>query len=353
MTAPIIDGPPGLVEARATLLGHSEAAWSLAWHPSGSLLASTSSDKTVRLWGPTTPLASSSTNSEWNCKTTLDGGHKRTVRSVAFAPAGGAAGTLATASFDATIGIWDRDVAAMDAEDALGNAELEYDYAATLEGHESEAKCVAWSSDGALLATCSRDKSVWIWEVLEDNDFECLSVLQQHSQDVKMVRWHPSAEYLLSASYDDTIRVWRDDTDDWTCSAVVRGHSSSVWAVDFDASGDHFASVSDDRSLRVWRFAGPESVSPVTVVADAHDGPIFSVSWNRHAHVLATAGGDNAVRLWQWDAATGSLALWATIRNAHGMQDVNCVAWNPMAAHRGWLATAGDDGAVKLWWVNL
>jgi WD40 repeat protein len=57
-------------------------------------------------------------------------------------------------SFDATCLIW---------ELHRKGASMQWEVLASLEGHEHEVKSVAWNRSGTLLATCSRDKSVWIW----------------------------------------------------------------------------------------------------------------------------------------------------------------------------------------------
>ena len=84
----------------------------------------------------------------WVCKTVLDGAHQRTIRCVNWSPCGR---LLAATSFDGTTSIW-------------SNKSSDFECIATLEGHENEVKSVAWSASGAYLATCSRDKSVWIFE---------------------------------------------------------------------------------------------------------------------------------------------------------------------------------------------
>ena len=59
------------------------------------------------------------------------------------------------------------------------------------------------------LASCSRDKTILIWEYDNNDDscFACNSVLQEHTQDVKMVKWSPREDVLFSCSFDNSIKI--------------------------------------------------------------------------------------------------------------------------------------------------
>ena len=305
---------------------------------------------------------------------------------------------LATGSFDATVGIWRRwdsygkeegggPVTANgvsgrqdgdDGEDGEEDEDEEWRFAVLLDGHDSEVKSVSWSPSGSLLATCSRDKSIWIWEDLDDgdNNFETVAVLQEHSGDVKCVAWHPVEECLASASYDDTIRLWREDIDDWGQIACLKGHDGTVWAVDWEAverdissqighspqlendsevtasakiwnethsaTGPRLVSCSDDRTIRIWRRqmltsstgsrtmpgSMPSIIRPTgidetwveeTQLPKVHDLSIYAVAWSKKTGLLASTGADGRIVVYQEQLVTGGNS------NANASNDENSV----------------------------
>ena len=101
------------IALKATLVGHKDRAWCVAFEPNrNDILATCSSDKTVKIWKRNVKrddddddLKSSQTTCVFRCVCTLDGVHERTIRSVSWSPCGR---YLASASFDATVAIYQR-----------------------------------------------------------------------------------------------------------------------------------------------------------------------------------------------------------------------------------------------------
>ncbi|XP_075969473.1 cytosolic iron-sulfur assembly component 1 isoform X1 [Anticarsia gemmatalis] len=322
------------------LTGHKGIVWNVSWHPQGKIFASCGEDKTIKLW--------SKEGQEWAIKTVLVDGHQRTIREVSWSPCGN---YLASASFDATTAIWDKKSG-------------QFECNATLEGHENEVKGVAWSPSGQLLATCGRDKSVWVWEVAGDDEYECESVLNAHNQDVKKVAWHPTLDVLASASYDNTVKMYKEDPadNDWSCFATLQSHESTVWSLAFDKTGERLATCSDDRTVKIWKEYKPDNQEGVIVtdresvwkcvctLSGFHTRCIYDIAWCHHTGLLATACGDDIIRIFKEsddsDPNAPTFELLCTKLDAHA-QDVNCVTWNPTGNQE--LLSCSDDGEIRIW----
>jgi WD40 repeat protein len=378
-----------------------EPAWQVAFSRDGRYLAVCygAIEPCVRIWKQQSPFHE---DSGWILDATLTGIQTRTIRSIAFAPIRTPL-ILASASFDGTVAVWEHypatNGALVTASAKSPSGVDEWECTAQLEGHESEVKCVQWNATGSLLASCGRDKTVWIWECFlpgaiggpsaahpspsghnsGGGDFECIAVLHGHEGDVKCVRftsshdeWGDGDEILLSSSYDNTIKCWAEDAGDWYCAASIEDvHSSTIWSLAMSPSGLRMISGSDDQSLGIYKcYTASEKKRHfpdegknrnglwkcVGHLPDAHSASIFSVAYapSRAGHGrIATAGADNRIQIFREVSGSVSDQPLFTVETSatNELGDVNCVSWHP--SDGSILATAGDDGSVCIWKFNL
>lgn len=196
------DGKGGL-RAAYTRKAHEKDINAIDVHHSGTLFASASQDKLVKIWSV----------EEGEVQGILRG-HRRGVWSVRFAPPklpsllgedGSVAGKglILTGSGDKMVKLWSLN---------------DYSCVRTFEGHSNSVLKVAWlnvpkpgdqSGRPVLVASAAGDGLVKVWDA---NSGEASCTLDNHEDRVWALAVHPETNAIVSGSGDSTVTFWEDTT---------------------------------------------------------------------------------------------------------------------------------------------
>lgn len=244
-------------------------------------------------------------------RTQLDG-HTDTVRHVAWSPNGL---LLATASRDGTARVFD-------AQSGRSLWVLPSD-GVMVEG-------VSWSPDSTRIATVGRDRVVRIWDAASG---EPLRLLTGATDIGRQTAWSPNGRWIAATSRDRTVRVWDAETGDLVHE--LRGHRDDVWGLAWAPDSTRLASTSHDQTALVWDLATGTSVTTLSGHSDFAEG----IAWSPDGRLIATGSGDHTVRI--SDAESGELRL---LLRGHTDYVWN-VAWSPDGQL---LASASSDRTVRI-----
>lgn len=210
------------------------------------------------------------------------------VDDLALAPDGQ---TFATASWDGQVRVWKRDTG---------------EVLHTLAHDGIYVHAVAWSPDGKWLATGSGDKphNLKLWD-LSDSE-QPRSGVAAHEDAIVGLRFSDDGRWLLTCSYDNTARLW--DVQDMTQPRLMTtlvGHTWWVWSADFEpgfvpeaGERNRLVTVGQDGKGILWEITESGRVARPSIEFLKHEGPVYAVAWHPTENLIASAGYDRQIHLW-------------------------------------------------------
>lgn len=172
--------------------------------------------------------------------------------------------------------------------------------------HDSPVQSVAFSSDGALLASGSKDGTVRVWRVA-DSGMAGWTLLHAkaiptgerevgYSHDVA---FSPDGTVLAFGLPDGSVRLWR--ASDGALLHALQGQSGNVCGLAFSPDGRALAAGTWDGPVNLWRI----SDGGLLRTLEGHTGGVVSVALSPDGTMVASASLDGTVRV--WDESTGAL----------------------------------------------
>jgi WD40 repeat protein len=350
---------------------HTKGISKLRYSPKGTHIASTSTDKTVKLW-----------DLEAQAESTLDLGAEG-CQNLWFTPDGTGLLAKTYTGVRSELKLWDVaqkkvtrtilldkvDLHELDiSPDARWYATGEHDgrvrvwefatgrLLRTYHGHTSAAFLVRFSPDGKKLASADYSGLIQVWDAERDATPPTLSTGKQPIHCAAFAP--PDGKTFATGGAGTTFTIW--DADTLTAITTVNTQIPSdrfigqVWDIKYSPDGKYIATCGQE--VKLWDAKTGAFVRAFT----GHRKVVFHLAFSadgKRLYAAPTGHGPGAERdpgdVWEWEVETGEKLAQFAVAEKRGKDEAgqtDCLAFSP-DGHliTGVLAAAGSGGVIKFW----
>ncbi|XP_010627446.1 apoptotic protease-activating factor 1 [Fukomys damarensis] len=253
------------------------------------------------------------------CRNTMFG-HTNSVNHCRFSPDDE---VLASCSADGTLKLWD--VRSANERKSINVKQFFLNSEDPQEDVEVVLKCCSWSADGARMMVAARSK-IFLFDIHTSG--LVAEIHTGHHSTIQYCDFSPHNRLAVVALSQYCVELW--NTDSCVKVADCRGHLSWVHGVMFSPDGSSFLTASDDQTIRVWETKKVCKNSAVVLKQE-----IDVVFQENEVMVLAI---DNIRRLQLINGKTGQIDY---LTEAQG----SCCCLSP---HLQYIAFGDEDGAIEI-----